>query len=517
MQSGFYPRSGCAGPDAGRSGSSAPGASPRPRRWRRRRWGRCPPRTRTHATRCFPPQTVVQIAAQAPADVGEVCCSEDALDGSTRYRQPPDSAPDFTGRVSACAHLPSFDPGSQLNLIQLVVSGRAERSLQGAHALHVARMPRGRELRGPRLGLHRESSRLVAVPDQLRQRTFWTALLLALAAPMGARAQSPVAAPPGVPPPPPAEARAAVALPRPRRSPSARTTRASRSCRCRREADRDAWARSGFRLGLGLSYGHLVGLQGAPSGRLLGACCGSGFVSIADWSLMASLQYAPRVDRGRARRAALLRDDRSDLARDAAPVARGRPRLRRHRRGEHQPPRGRARCRATLATLVHLPERGSAAAELQRRRRGGARARRVDHGARSALGDQLRARGDRSVDRLRRRHGHGRSRHRAGDRAPPVVAARRRDGGLGDARGVSARRAAGRRRCWRHCAGASRNRRCRRWRARRRRRRRADAGAAPTRVRRGDAAPTGDAAPSFEPPRALTDTDVPVPRRTRRR
>src|SRR5260221_7250682 len=37
------------------------------------------------------------------------------------------------------------------------------------------------------------------------------------------------------------------------------------------EGDRDAWKRSGFRLGLGLTYGRLVGLEGAPGGRLLGA------------------------------------------------------------------------------------------------------------------------------------------------------------------------------------------------------------------------------------------------------
>src|SRR5690242_19926676 len=36
------------------------------------------------------------------------------------------------------------------------------------------------------------------------------------------------------------------------------------------EADRAAWTRPGFRLELGLTYGYLHGLRGAPSGRLLG-------------------------------------------------------------------------------------------------------------------------------------------------------------------------------------------------------------------------------------------------------
>ena len=35
-------------------------------------------------------------------------------------------------------------------------------------------------------------------------------------------------------------------------------------------ADRAMWRTSGFRLGLGLVYGRLVGLRGAPSGRLIG-------------------------------------------------------------------------------------------------------------------------------------------------------------------------------------------------------------------------------------------------------
>src|SRR5205085_12504468 len=36
------------------------------------------------------------------------------------------------------------------------------------------------------------------------------------------------------------------------------------------EADRLAWQRPGFRLALGLTYGYLWGLRGAPGGRLLG-------------------------------------------------------------------------------------------------------------------------------------------------------------------------------------------------------------------------------------------------------
>jgi hypothetical protein len=58
------------------------------------------------------------------------------------------------------------------------------------------------------------------------------------------------------------------------------------------EADRDAWKRGGFRLGLGVVYGRLVGIDGAPSGRLLGATIRLGLRLDPDWSVIASLQYA---------------------------------------------------------------------------------------------------------------------------------------------------------------------------------------------------------------------------------
>jgi hypothetical protein len=58
------------------------------------------------------------------------------------------------------------------------------------------------------------------------------------------------------------------------------------------EADRDAWARSGFRLGLGLAYGQLKGVGGPPSGRLLGPQIRAGLRLDEDWSLYASFQYA---------------------------------------------------------------------------------------------------------------------------------------------------------------------------------------------------------------------------------
>lgn len=57
-------------------------------------------------------------------------------------------------------------------------------------------------------------------------------------------------------------------------------------------ADQEAWETSGFRLGLGLAYGRLEGLRGPPSGRLLGAELHVGLRLDADWSLLATFQYA---------------------------------------------------------------------------------------------------------------------------------------------------------------------------------------------------------------------------------
>ena len=57
-------------------------------------------------------------------------------------------------------------------------------------------------------------------------------------------------------------------------------------------ADQEAWRRSGFRLGLGLGYGDFVGLEGAPTGRLLAFLVRAGLRLDRDWSVLGSLQYA---------------------------------------------------------------------------------------------------------------------------------------------------------------------------------------------------------------------------------
>ena len=59
-----------------------------------------------------------------------------------------------------------------------------------------------------------------------------------------------------------------------------------------------AWQASGFRLALGLTYGKLVGLGGAPSGRLIGPIIRFGLRLDDKWSVLASFQYAAASQRG---------------------------------------------------------------------------------------------------------------------------------------------------------------------------------------------------------------------------
>jgi hypothetical protein len=139
----FYPRAGCAPPDPGFSIVGASGFTAAAARTATL-MGMLPQEKDLNACTTEPASTVVNVAASAPADVAEVGCDESATDGSPRYREPPVDAPDFTGRVTACAHLPSFDTGGPTgadggvdggggasSLIQLVVSGRATDRCKG--------------------------------------------------------------------------------------------------------------------------------------------------------------------------------------------------------------------------------------------------------------------------------------------------------------------------------------------------------------------------------------------------
>ena len=121
LQTAFYPRSGCADPPPAFSIASAGGftaASGIAAAFA----GTLPPEDPASCGESAPDATTVSFAVESGAQ--ETSCVERTSDSSIRYRQPPDDAPDFTNRTTACAHLPSFDAGSQSGLIQLVVSGR---------------------------------------------------------------------------------------------------------------------------------------------------------------------------------------------------------------------------------------------------------------------------------------------------------------------------------------------------------------------------------------------------------
>ncbi len=156
-----------------------------------------------------------------------------------------------------------------------------------------------------------------------RTRTTATVLLAGLAIAAPARADDPApahppSAPAPVPPTPPSAPPPGPATPPSTPSPAPATPSASTSATeaspaaarpasddegeprlsLPTQADRDAWKNSGFRLGLGLVYGRLVGLRGAPSGRLIGPTVRIGLRLDERWSILASFQYAAASQRG---------------------------------------------------------------------------------------------------------------------------------------------------------------------------------------------------------------------------
>jgi hypothetical protein len=163
------------------------------------------------------------------------------------------------------------------------------------------------------MGHHGDAAVVVAVPgagavSMARKRTTATVLLAGLAIAAPARADDPPAPPtpprPPVPPSPPTPASAATPEPAasteaaPAAAPSAAAAKSASDddgeprLSLPTQADRDAWSNTGFRLGLGLIYGRLIGLRGAPSGRLIGPTVRIGLRLDERWSILASFQYA---------------------------------------------------------------------------------------------------------------------------------------------------------------------------------------------------------------------------------
>lgn len=120
-------------------------------------------------------------------------------------------------------------------------------------------------------------------------------------APVAAPADAPVAAPADAPlaepakltePTKPAETVRPAEVPAPAPAPAKPDDDPPPRLSLPTQADRAAWQNSGFRLGLGVVYGELIGLRGAPSGRLIGPTIRVGVRLDPQWSVLASFQYA---------------------------------------------------------------------------------------------------------------------------------------------------------------------------------------------------------------------------------
>jgi hypothetical protein len=128
----FYPRQGCDPPAPGFSVVGA-GGFPAAAGLAAALAGQLPAEDPSTCFASAPEATTIDLVAAPPAPVDEVGCDERVQDGSTRYREPPASSPDFTNRQTACAHLPTFDTGggAMSTLIQLVVSGHPTDQCKG--------------------------------------------------------------------------------------------------------------------------------------------------------------------------------------------------------------------------------------------------------------------------------------------------------------------------------------------------------------------------------------------------
>ncbi|MDB4981427.1 MAG: hypothetical protein JWM82_2179 [Myxococcales bacterium] len=110
-EAAFYPRVGCPTPRLGFSVVGAGGFS-KEAATSATLMGILPRQDPASCSDAAPGATIVDVAASAPADVVEVGCDERTNDGSSRYREPPTTSPDLTGRLTACAPLPAFDVGA---------------------------------------------------------------------------------------------------------------------------------------------------------------------------------------------------------------------------------------------------------------------------------------------------------------------------------------------------------------------------------------------------------------------
>jgi hypothetical protein len=130
VQSAFYPRAGCGDPPPAFSALAASGFSAFDA-IQATLAGMLPQeQDLSQCVQAAPADQAITVPVEVPANVAEVACTENNADSSVRYREPPADAPDFTNRLYACVHLPTFD-GTTSPTIELIVSGRTEDACVG--------------------------------------------------------------------------------------------------------------------------------------------------------------------------------------------------------------------------------------------------------------------------------------------------------------------------------------------------------------------------------------------------
>jgi hypothetical protein len=123
----FYPRAGCGDPPPGFSVLVASGFTAQSAITATLA-GMLPPETDvTQCAQGAPNAATIAVPLPAPnVDINEVACTENNADSEVRYREPQPTAPDLTGRLTACVHLPTLGSGSgsgSAQQIELIVTG----------------------------------------------------------------------------------------------------------------------------------------------------------------------------------------------------------------------------------------------------------------------------------------------------------------------------------------------------------------------------------------------------------
>ena len=130
LESGFYPRHGCAEPLPAFSILSAGGFSFADA-IAATAAGTLPSEDPATCAEAKPEDTVVRVPFRMPAEVQEAGCEQRREDSSVRYRQPPDEPLDLANLTYACATIPSLGSEPAPDIIQLLVASPPDGRCKG--------------------------------------------------------------------------------------------------------------------------------------------------------------------------------------------------------------------------------------------------------------------------------------------------------------------------------------------------------------------------------------------------